>query len=143
MRIALFSDNFYPELSGISDSLVALATELARRDHKIHFYVPNYSEKNHALSKVSQKEIDLGPNVAVTRFSSLHFGAGSGQGRLVIPYGLRALAVRKFNPDVIHTQTFFGCGMEALVASRGVRWLAREEPVGRRAARHRCQRWST
>jgi glycosyltransferase involved in cell wall biosynthesis len=117
MRIAIYSDNFYPELSGISDSLIALARELSARGHFIHFFVPRYSKKDHALSGLEHDEIDLGPNVAVTRFSSLFFGAGSGQGRLVIPCG-RLSAVRAFKPDIIHTQTFFGIGIEALIASR-------------------------
>ncbi|HVO28388.1 MAG TPA: glycosyltransferase, partial [Candidatus Paceibacterota bacterium] len=66
------------------------------------------------------EEIDLGRQVGVTRFSSIFFGAGSGQGRMVVPYGLRYLKVKAFNPDVIHTQTFFGTGLEALIASRAL-----------------------
>lgn len=118
MRIAIFSDNFYPELTGISDSLISLSRELGRRGHQVHFYVPRYSAKDHAISKAEHAEIDLGPNVAITRFSSFFFGAGSGQGRMVIPNGLRYLQVREFDPDVIHTQTFFGVGFEALITSR-------------------------
>jgi len=118
MRIALFSDNFYPELSGISDSLISLSKELAKRDHVIHFYVPKYSAADHHISNAPHEEINLGPNIAVTRFSSFFFGSGSGQGRMVLPTGLRWLEVAPFKPDVIHTQTFFGTGFEALVASR-------------------------
>lgn len=117
MRIAIYSDNFYPELSGISDSLITLGRELAGRGHFIHFFVPRYSSKDHTLSNFERGELNLGPNVAITRFSSIYFGAGSGQGRLVIPLA-RLSAVRKFKPDVIHTQTFFGVGVEALIASR-------------------------
>jgi glycosyltransferase involved in cell wall biosynthesis len=117
MRIAIYSDNFYPELSGISDSLIALAQELSSRGHFIHFFVPRYSKEDHTLSNVEHGELDLGPNVVITRFSSIYFGAGSGQGRLVIPCG-RLSAIRTFKPDVIHTQTFFGVGLEALIASK-------------------------
>jgi UDP:flavonoid glycosyltransferase YjiC (YdhE family) len=42
MKIASFSENVYPELSGISDSIIALARELAGRGHEIHFFVPRY-----------------------------------------------------------------------------------------------------
>lgn len=118
MRIAIFSDNFYPELSGISDSVISLAKELAKRDHQVHFYAPEYSVTDYRKSKVEDAELDLGPNVGVTRFASFFFGSGSGQGRAVIPYGLRFLKVAPFNPDVIHTQSFFGVGFEALLASR-------------------------
>lgn len=118
MRIAIFSDNFQPELSGISDSIIALAKELAERGHFINFYVPKYSENDYKLANLPYGEIELGKNIKITRFSSLHFGAGTGQGRAVIPLGLRYLTVKKFKPDVIHTQLFFGVGLEALVASR-------------------------
>src|SRR5581483_11685848 len=120
MRIAIFTDNFYPELSGISDSVISLAKELVTRGHTIHFYAPKYSAADFQKSNLPMQELDLGPKVGVTRFSSFYFGAGSGQGRGVIPLGLRALEVRAFNPSVIHTQTFFGTGVEALIASRAL-----------------------
>jgi 1,2-diacylglycerol 3-alpha-glucosyltransferase len=118
MRIALFSDNFYPELSGISDSLISLSKELAKRGHRIHFFVPKYSEADHKISNAPFGEINLGPNVEISRLSSFYFGAGSRQGRAVIPCGFRTLAVKEFDPDIIHTQTFFGVGLEAYLASR-------------------------
>jgi 1,2-diacylglycerol 3-alpha-glucosyltransferase len=118
MRIAIFSDNFYPELSGISDSIISLSKEMVKRGHEIHFFAPRYSKKDYGKSKFAHGEIDLGPHVGVTRFASLFFGAGSGQGRLVIPTGLRYRSVAAFNPDIIHTQTFFGVGIEGLLASR-------------------------
>jgi glycosyltransferase involved in cell wall biosynthesis len=129
MRIAIYSDNFYPELSGISDSLIALAQELSSRGHFIHFFVPRYSKEDHTLSNVEHGELDLGPNVVITRFSSIYFGAGSGQGRLVIPCG-RLSAIRTFKPDVIHTQTFFGVGLEALIASKLLRTRPENRPAG-------------
>ncbi len=60
MKIAIYSDNFYPELSGISDSLIALARELAGRGHFIHFFVPRYSKEDHTLSNMEHGELDLG-----------------------------------------------------------------------------------
>ncbi len=118
MRIAIFSDNFYPEISGISDSVISLAKELAKRGHFINFYVPRYSPKDYRKVGAQGSEPDLGPNVKIVRFSSLHVSAGTGQGRAVIPTFWRWLAVKKFRPDVIHTQLFFGVGLEALIASR-------------------------
>jgi len=113
MRIAIFSDNFYPELSGISDSIITLAKELSRR-HRIHFYVPYYSKANYKFVNALPKEIDLGKNIEITRFFSLPVKTGTKQGRMVIPNGFRWIKVKKFNPDIIHTQLFFGVGLEAL-----------------------------
>lgn len=118
MKIALFSDNFYPELSGISDSIISLSKQLAAHGHKVHLYVPWYSPEDYKKSNLPTTELNLGPNVEFSRWPSIFFGAGSGQGRAVVPLGLRSREVAQFNPNVIHTQTFFGCGLEALWASR-------------------------
>jgi len=118
MRIAIFSDNFYPELSGISDSIITLTKELVKRGHSVNFYVPKYSPNDYKIANVPSLELNLGPNVKITRFSSFHYGAGTGQARGVIPIGLRYLGVKDFNPDIIHTQLFFGVGLEGLVAAK-------------------------
>ncbi|MEK7507756.1 MAG: glycosyltransferase, partial [Patescibacteria group bacterium] len=49
---------------------------------------------------------------------SLPYGTGTGQGRVVVPTGLRWLRVKRFKPDIIHTQLFFALGLEALIASK-------------------------
>jgi len=121
MRLALFSDNFYPELSGISDSLIALAKQLAKHGHQVQFYVPRYSRKDYQTTRAPYRELDLGPNVGFTRYAGISVKTGSGNARGVLPTGFRWLDVRKFNPDVIHTQTFYGLGFEALLASRILR----------------------
>jgi glycosyltransferase involved in cell wall biosynthesis len=118
MRIAIFSDNFYPELSGISDSIIGLAKELAKRGHFINFYAPRYSPSDYEKVNLLFQEINLGKNIGITRFSSFHFGAGTGQARGVIPLPWRWRQVKKFKPDIIHTQLFFGVGLEALIAGK-------------------------
>ena len=118
MRIAIFSDNFYPELSGIADSIIILAKELAKLGHKINFYVPRYSLKDYRKVGLKDEEIALGESVKVVRFFSLPYPTATGQARLVLPIMLRTLFIKKFDPDIIHSQLFFGAGLEALIASR-------------------------
>lgn len=119
MKIAIFSDNFYPELSGISDSIIASAQELAKMGHQIRFFVPDYSQKNYQTAGImSKREIDLDNNIQISRYFSFPYPTPTKQGRMVIPCGLRALEVRKFKPDVIHTHLFFGVGIEALLAAK-------------------------
>lgn len=126
MRIAIFSDNFYPELSGISDSIIALAKQLAGRGHVVGFFVPKYAANDYAAANVPYQELALGPNIQIHRFGSFPFATGTGHGRLVVPLGIRAMEVSRFRPDVIHTQQFFGVGLEALFAS----WLLSKPTVG-------------
>ena len=119
MRIAIFSDNFYPEISGISDSIIATAQELAKQGHTIRFFVPDYSQKNYEMSGIlSKREIDLDNGIEVSRFFSIPYPTPTKQGRMVFPNGLRAMSIRKFKPDIIHSHLFFGVGIEALIASK-------------------------
>lgn len=118
MKIAFFSDNFYPELSGISDAIILLATELAHRGHEIEFFVPRYSAKNFSLSNVPNKELNLGPNIKINRLFSFPYPGPTKQTRLVFPFLLSRKRLQKFNPDIIHTQLFFGVGLEALMLGK-------------------------
>jgi glycosyltransferase involved in cell wall biosynthesis len=119
MKIAIFSDNFYPETSGISDSIITLAKELAKDGHKIRFYAPKYSKKNFAIVDLKPNEIDLGKNISVKRMSSLPYPSSpTQQARIVIPAPWRWLDVKKFKPDIIYSQLFFGVGLEALIAAK-------------------------
>lgn len=118
MKIAMYSENFYPELSGITDSLIESARELGGLGHDVDFYVPKYSPKDFATYNVPYEEIDLGKNVTIHRMSSFRFPAPTQQGRMVVPTFLRWIGMRKNRPDIIHVHLFFGVGMEALAASK-------------------------
>ncbi len=85
MRIAIFSDQFYPELSGVVDSITAFAKELAKRGHYVHFYVPRYSALDYQKIDVHEKDSGFGEKIGITRFSSFPLASPSGQGRIVIP----------------------------------------------------------
>lgn len=118
MRIAMFNDNFYPEMSGISDSIIESAKELVKLGHEVDFYVPKYTKKDYQAVNLPEEELDLGEGIRIHRFSSMHASAGTGQGRMVVPYFLRWLSMRADKPDVIHIHLCFGTDIEGLVASR-------------------------
>ncbi|PIZ97914.1 MAG: hypothetical protein COX78_04080, partial [Candidatus Levybacteria bacterium CG_4_10_14_0_2_um_filter_35_8] len=115
MKIAIYSDNFFPELSGISDTIIASGKELARRGHLVNYFVPKYIKKNYDLLNLSYKEVFLHKNIKITRFPSFSFPTGTKQSRFVIPSGLGSFSLKKFNPDVIHTNLIAGVGIEALL----------------------------
>lgn len=117
MKIAVFSDNFYPELSGISDSLVESARELCGLGDDIVFFVPRYGKKDFAVSHLPYQEIRIGDGVLVKRLFALPYPTPTKQGRMVIPSFLHWLSLRKNKPDIVHTHLFFGAGFEGLAAS--------------------------
>jgi glycosyltransferase involved in cell wall biosynthesis len=117
MKIAVFSDNFYPELSGISDSLLEQARELSNLGHEIVFFVPRYGRKDFAVSHLPYQEIRISDKITVKRLFALPYPAPTKQGRMVIPTFLAWLSLRKHKPDIIHAHLFFGAGFEGLAAS--------------------------
>lgn len=121
MKIAIFSDNFYPELSGIADSIIQLSLGLAKLGHQVCFFVPKYSKKNYQTARRPLCELKLHNNITIKRLSSLPFPSSTKQSRLVVPNGWRYFAVKKFNPDIIHSQLFFGVGLEGLWAAKALR----------------------
>ncbi|HVT74845.1 MAG TPA: glycosyltransferase [Candidatus Paceibacterota bacterium] len=119
MRILFYSDNFYPETSGISDSIIATARGLKAQGHTVGFVAARYSDADYAAVGRPRDEYLEREGFAVHRIPSLAMGAsGSGQARMAIPFGWSLNFVRKFKPDVIHSQSPFGTGIEALVTSR-------------------------
>jgi 1,2-diacylglycerol 3-alpha-glucosyltransferase len=117
MKIATFSDQFYPELSGISDSIIANSIQFGKDNHIVDFFVPLYSEKNYATAKLSRDEPNFGKNLRIHRINSLPFPGGTMQARAVIPRTL--LNLFDTDPsDIVHAHTFFGAGFDALCLSK-------------------------
>src|SRR3989338_3162718 len=106
MKIAIFSDNFYPELSGISDSVILLARELAKLGHEICFYAPKYSAKNYKALNLTDQKLALGDKIKIKRLFSLPAPFISNNSRIVLPINFWRL-FSHFKPDIIHTQLFF------------------------------------
>lgn len=117
MRIAIFADNFYPEMSGITDTVLTTGKELARRGHQVDFFVPRYVEDNYKIGGVKFAELDLGPNIHIYRSWSLPFAAPTRQGRAGLPNFFRGFFNRT-KYDIVHSQSFFGVGLDALAFAK-------------------------
>lgn len=118
LRVAIFTDSFYPELGGIQDSIAATARALGAAGHRILICAPRAAPREHRRLGVAPGEIDLGPNVSVRRLASLPVPSSSLQSRLVLPTGRRWRALADFAPDLIHAHTFLAAGWEARRAAR-------------------------
>lgn len=122
MKIAYFSDNFYPELSGITDTILITGAELHKRGHQVLYVGPRYSEADYAVAKrafpktAAEDSLDGMPFVRLPSFP-LPFSP-TGQSRFALPFGDSFPALAKFDPDVIHTQSPYSVGREAYKASR-------------------------
>lgn len=106
MKIALISDFFYPELSGVADAVALLGSTLVDRGHEVLYIIPRYPK----------------PHTGTYRTKSLpsipFVGSPTGQGRLPLPFGVGIKALWDFKPDVIHTHSPYVPGLEALLYAK-------------------------
>jgi glycosyltransferase involved in cell wall biosynthesis len=103
MRIAIVTDQYLPMLSGLVDSVEALATQLRGDGNEVRIYAPRVSGAQ--------------PDARVFRFPSWALPGSGGGVVLNFPFGaLRDM--RAFKPDVIHTHLFGAAGFLAWRAAR-------------------------
>ena len=154
MRIAFFSDNFYPELSGITDTIITTGKELQKRGHNIVYICPRYSPQDYATGKRQypiKKEDDTIDGMPIVRLPSVSMPLSpTGQSRFAFPTGASFTFLDSFKPEVIHTQSPYGTGLEALHAAKrygvplvGTNHTAIEDffPFGMRAMMRRYDAW--
>lgn len=125
MRIAFYSDNFYPELSGITDTIITTGKELRARGHEVAYVAPYYSSKDYAVAKRQyplKPEDDTIDGMPIMRLRSIPLPASpTGQSRFAFPTGASFSFLQQFEPDIIHTQSPYGAGWEALRAAKRYR----------------------
>jgi glycosyltransferase involved in cell wall biosynthesis len=112
----MFTDYFFPELGGIQDSIATISRSLGTRGHQVDIYAPRYAASDYRQIGAPVRERDLGANVRVRRRPSFPFPSSTCQSRAALPSPIApALLAFRERPDVIHTHSFFGIGLEALL----------------------------
>ncbi len=123
MRICMFTDSFLPYCSGVTFSVLNQASELVKRGHDVCVFRPKPRKRdfdeNTSVDLPDKVEIfDVPFSLGVSKVPKL---------RVTLPSFLSSLwRVRKWDPDVVHMSTEWGCGWEGLVASK----LLRKPTVG-------------
>ncbi|MGA9855570.1 MAG: glycosyltransferase [Gammaproteobacteria bacterium] len=118
MRIAVFTDNFYPEIGGIQDSIRTTVRALGTRGHEIMVFAPAAAERDYRRANLPVGEPEFGANVTVRRLFSVPMPSSSQQSRIVIPIGQSWRELAEFQPDIVHTHSFLGVGLEGLWSAR-------------------------
>jgi glycosyltransferase involved in cell wall biosynthesis len=109
MKIAIFTDTFYPCIDGVVISILNSTRLLAEKGHKIKIFAPSYRNN----------KIKLHKNITVERHFSIPILTYK-DFKLVTPNGIALLRkVKQFDPDVIHIGTYSTLGvMGSLIAKR-------------------------
>lgn len=105
MRIGIFTDTYPPYINGVSTSIVMLQNALEKMGHQV-FIVTVNSEK---FKYENENKIIRIPGIPIGIYDY----------RLTGVYPLRAIEkIKKWNLDIIHSQTEFGVGTFARIVSK-------------------------
>jgi len=105
VRIAIFSDSWYPYVSGVNRSIEIFKMELEKRGHRVFLFVP-------ACGNRDQEE------PGIYRFTSLPAVFNPGF-RLAIPFSPRLTkTVKELSVDLIHSQSPMIMGRAGMYCSR-------------------------
>ncbi|MFA9381263.1 MAG: glycosyltransferase family 4 protein [Acetanaerobacterium sp.] len=112
MRIAIFTDTFYPQINGVSNTLAYLCAHLDQNGIEHLVFAPEYEEKEDDVQGAQREN--------VLRFKGVR---PSIYPECSIAFPLHPVvvdALRRFAPDVVHIVTEAGIGLAGLQAAR---WL--------------------
>lgn len=107
MRIGIFSDTYTPYINGVTTSIVMLKQALEKKGHIVYIVTVN-NEDLHFKYEEDEKIIRI-PGVPTGIYDY----------RLTGIYPLKAInKIKKWNLDVIHSQTEFGVGTFARIIAK-------------------------
>lgn len=99
MNIGLFTDTYFPQVSGVATSIKTLRDELIAQGHHVYIFTS------------SDPRATDGPEDGIYRFASVPFVSFKDR-RIAFTGWFKALRIaRKLNLDIVHNQTEFSLGV--------------------------------
>ncbi|MEF8846949.1 MAG: glycosyltransferase [Candidatus Paceibacterota bacterium] len=112
MKIAIFTDSFFPYLCGITTAIKNRAEGLINRGHEVAVFRPSADEIESDIPEGLQV-YDLPVSVSARGFKDLN---------IEIPLFLPAYnSVREFDPDIFHVDTEGGVGWQGVFSAKVMR----------------------
>jgi len=107
MRIAVFSEVYWPMVSGVGVTLLRLTEALEARGHQVRVYSASYSIPR---GRADRPEVHRSPSVPLFLYPDVQWAFPR----------LRDVSedVRRFRPDVVHVATEFTIGLTGLKVAR-------------------------
>ncbi|MCX6702873.1 MAG: glycosyltransferase [Candidatus Wolfebacteria bacterium] len=110
MKIAIFSDTFYPRVNGVANVAFKSAEALGDIGHEVRVFTVSEKSEEYFC------DVGNGKFKVSTSFSLPFWGYP--EERFSLPYGSVIRRIRDSRPDVIHTHTPFAVGWEAVLAAK-------------------------
>ncbi|QDK70066.1 glycosyltransferase family 4 protein [Lactococcus protaetiae] len=99
MRVGLFTDSYFPQISGVATSIQTLAVELEKLGHEVFIFT------------TTDPNADVDHEKNIIRLQSIPF-VSLAERKIVLKGVFAAYQIAKeYDLDIIHTQTEFGMGI--------------------------------
>lgn len=112
MRIAFYTDAFYPLVGGVSTAIVNLAQGLAERGHQVYIQAPKHKQKHDLSFFHPNVQLNYCPAVDIKIYPDFRLGTG-------LPFSLKQ--IRTFQPDIIHVHTPLTFGLEGILTAKALK----------------------
>ena len=107
MNIGLFTDTYFPQVSGVATSIKTLRDELIAQGHHVYIFTTTDPQAKH-------DDVEEG----IYRFPSIPFVSFK-ERRIAVRGAFRAVRLaKKFQLDIVHNQTEFALGMMGKLVGR-------------------------
>ncbi|MFA6094530.1 MAG: glycosyltransferase [Candidatus Paceibacterota bacterium] len=111
MKIAIFSDTFFPQVNGVANTAYRTAIALCARGHNVRVFTVSRKHLKNISETSYSKKLDIKSVFSIPFW-------GYPDERLTLPLGFTLRSVYVFRPDIIHAHTPFALGWEAVLASK-------------------------
>ncbi len=109
MKIAIFTDTFFPQFNGVTTTVYQSAKSLIEKGHKVMIFTLSNDAEKYIDFNIHNLEIISLPSINALIYPSLRF---------TLPFGFSLNKLKKFRPDIIHSHTPFAVGIEAIICSK-------------------------
>lgn len=117
MKIAMFTDTYYPRINGVSVSVKSYAEALTEAGHKVCIVCCDYQDKTTA--DTNHQNNDTKYNIQIVRIPSLHiFFSEEDRLARISQWKMVKHAMKEFQPDIIHINSEFLVGYYGLTYGR-------------------------
>jgi len=107
MKIGIFTDAYEPYISGVATSIKMLKTALENMNHEVYIVTANLFDNNFKYDK--KNRIIYIPGIKTGIYNA----------KLTNIYSIKAMnIIKKWNLDIIHSQTEFGVGIFSKIVSK-------------------------
>lgn len=112
MKIAIFSESFFPRVNGVANSVLRVSRFLQANDHEVLIVAPGFPANVNSDIDINRLNVKRIRYISLPKVADFEVGASS--------VAKLENILRDFNPDVVHLASPFALGMQGCRAARNL-----------------------